>query len=107
MAPAFEVPMLFRGPEQRKQLRQAQRVASVGLELAIAVVIGTLGGSWLDQRLGTRPWLALVGMLLGVAAGFRGVLRVVREHERNMKAQAERERERLRQKPQDPKTPPE
>jgi ATP synthase protein I len=92
MAAAFEVPMLFRGPEQRKQLRQAQRVASVGLEMAIAVVIGTLGGSWLDQRLGTRPWLALLGILFGVAAGFRGVLRVVRDHERQMKRQAERER---------------
>jgi len=87
--------MLFRGPEQRKQLRQAQRVASVGLEMAIAVVIGTLGGSWLDQRLGTRPWLALLGILFGVAAGFRGVLRVVRDHERRMKRQAERERLRM------------
>jgi ATP synthase protein I len=92
MAAAFEVRMLFRGPEQRKQLRQAQRVASVGLEMAIAVVIGTLGGSWLDQRLGTRPWLALLGILFGVAAGVRGVLRVVQEHERRMKKQAERER---------------
>ena len=60
--------------------------------MAIAVVIGTLGGSWLDQRLGTRPWLALLGILFGVAAGFRGVLRVVHEHERRMKKQAERER---------------
>lgn len=97
--------MLFRGPEQRKQLRQAQRVASVGLEMSIAVVIGTLGGSWLDQRLGTRPWLALTGLLLGVAAGFRAVLRVARDHERRMKREAERERERLRQKAEEPRDP--
>lgn len=90
--------MPFLGPEQRKQLRQAHRVASVGMEMAIAVVIGTLGGSWLDQRLQTRPWLALIGMFFGVAAGFRGVLRVAREHERAMKARDARDRERLKKK---------
>ena len=95
---AFEVLMPFLGPEQRKQLRQAHRVASVGMEMAIAVVIGTLGGSWLDQRLETRPWLALIGMFFGVAAGFRGVLRVAREHERAMKVRDERERARLKKK---------
>lgn len=68
------------------------------MEMAIAVVIGTLGGSWLDQRLETRPWLALIGMFFGVAAGFRGVLRVAREHERAMKARDARDRERLRKK---------
>ncbi len=90
--------MPFLGPEQRKQLRQAHRVASVGMEMAIAVVIGTLGGSWLDQRLQTRPWLALMGMFFGVAAGFRGVLRVARQHEQAMKARDRRERERLKKK---------
>jgi ATP synthase protein I len=98
--------MPFMGPEQRKQLRQAQRVASVGLEMAIAVVLGTLGGSRLDEWLGTRPWLALIGMFLGVAAGFRGVLRVARQHEKAMKAKDARERQRLRTKTPSPPTPP-
>lgn len=96
--------MPFLGPEQRKQLRQAHRVASVGMEMAIAVVIGTLGGQWLDGFvedhgwLRTRPLLALTGLFLGVAAGFRGVLRVAREHEREMRVRDQRERDRLRAK---------
>lgn len=72
------------------------------MEMAIAVVIGAVGGSWLDERYGTRPWVALTGLILGVAAGFRAILRVVRDHERAMKAQDQRERERLRTKSKAP-----
>lgn len=68
------------------------------MEMAIAVVIGTVGGSWLDERYGTHPTFALIGMFLGVAAGFRGVFRVVRAHERDMKMKAERERQHLKKK---------
>ena len=39
---------------------------SLGLELAVAMVLGVVGGRWADERLGTSPWL----LLLGVAAGF-------------------------------------
>jgi F0F1-type ATP synthase assembly protein I len=40
--------------------------AGLGVTFAAAVVLFTLGGNWLDGRLGTGPW----GVLLGVAAGF-------------------------------------
>lgn len=43
---------------------------TVGLDFAVAVVIGFLGGWWLDNKLGSKPWLSVVGLLLGVAAGF-------------------------------------
>lgn len=76
------------------------------MEMAIAVVIGTVGGSWLDERCGTHPTFALIGMFLGVAAGFRGVFRVVRAHERDMKVKAERERQHLRRKAEASSQPP-
>ena len=46
--------------------------------MTLAVVVGLFayGGLWLDDRLGTRPWFLLVGVLLGVVGGFVHLLRV-------------------------------
>lgn len=63
--------MALIGPEGRKQLKLAARFASAGLELAIAIVVGYFGGGWLDGWLGTDPYLAFGGLLLGIIAGFR------------------------------------
>lgn len=49
--------------------------AQIGLELAAAVLLGFWGGYKLDVRLGTAPWLMLVGAAAGLAAGFYLVLR--------------------------------
>lgn len=43
---------------------------SLGMELIAPILVGVLGGYWLDGKLGTRPWLVLTGALLGIAAGF-------------------------------------
>ena len=56
--------------------------ASVGLELGISVIIGLVIGMYLDRELGTGPWLMLLFLGFGFAAGFRGVLRAVRREDR-------------------------
>ncbi|UJR80089.1 F0F1 ATP synthase subunit [Sandaracinus amylolyticus] len=61
------------GPEQRKQLKTAGRVGSVGLELVIATMLGYFGGTWLDGKFGTSPILTYVGLALGIFAGFKGL----------------------------------
>ncbi len=53
------------------------RLSSIGLTLAISVAIGALGGWWLDGYLGTGPWLTVVGLVLGSAAGFYELVREV------------------------------
>ena len=60
----------------------ALRFSAVGLELAINIVVGTGFGWWLDGKLDTKPYLALVGLLLGVAAGVKTLVRVTREFNR-------------------------
>lgn len=56
--------------------------ASVGLELGISVIIGLLIGMWIDRELGSTPWLMLVFLGFGFAAGFRGVLRAVHREDK-------------------------
>jgi len=57
-------------------------MSSVGLEMGISVIIGLLFGRWVDGKLGTEPWLLIVGCMLGLAAGFKGVFRALREADR-------------------------
>lgn len=68
--------MALFGPEQKKQLRSANRVLAVGSELGIATLIGLFGGSWLDRRFGTGPWITFLGLALGLAAGIKSLMRL-------------------------------
>ena len=58
--------------------RLSARYSAVGIEMAVAVAVGTLGGRWLDERLGTTPWLFWLGLASGVGAAVRAVVRVVK-----------------------------
>ena len=49
----------------------------VGVEMVAATVVGAGVGYGLDSWLGTRPWLLVVGVVLGAAAGFLGIYRLV------------------------------
>jgi ATP synthase protein I len=71
-------------PAARKSKRayNALSASSVGLELGIAVIVGVLGGMWLDSHFGTTPWLMLLFLVFGLIAGFRNVLRAVARAER-------------------------
>jgi len=50
----------------------------IGLELVVAVVVG-LGIGWaIDRVLGTKPWVMILFLFLGFAAGLLNVFRAVR-----------------------------
>jgi F0F1-type ATP synthase assembly protein I len=71
------------GPQGGKLLKATARLASVGIELSISTVIGLLGGQWLDGKLDTAPWLMIVGLVLGVTAGFRSLIRTAKQASRD------------------------
>jgi F0F1-type ATP synthase assembly protein I len=54
-------------------LRQAAPFLGAASLMTGAVLLGVLGGRWLDDRLGTQPWLLLTGALIGVGVGLRQV----------------------------------
>ena len=62
--------------------RLAGRYSAVGIELAVSVTLGTIGGAWLDRKLGTDPWLLWFGIIVGIGAATRVILRVVRDYRR-------------------------
>lgn len=49
----------------------------VGVALLTTTLLGTLGGYWLDERLGTIPLFLLAGVLLGLIVGGLTVSRLV------------------------------
>jgi F0F1-type ATP synthase assembly protein I len=79
--PDAEVPRQTSGPSSISQLRIAQALLATTWRIAVPVVLGTGLGIFLDLKLGSKPWLTL----LGVAAGFvlAGVLiaRLLKESE--------------------------
>jgi ATP synthase protein I len=60
----------------------AARLSAVGLELGVSVAAGYAIGWWLDRRLGTGPYLTVLLLLCGVAAGFRAIWRETRAYRR-------------------------
>jgi ATP synthase protein I len=53
-------------------------LSSIGMTLVLATVIGLAGGYFLDRWLGTSPWLIMIGLGLGIAAGFVNLFRSVK-----------------------------
>ena len=51
--------------------------AGLGLQLGGAIALFAFVGWWLDERLGTSPWLLLALVFLGAFAGFYSVYRRV------------------------------
>jgi ATP synthase protein I len=62
--------------------RSLAMLASVGMTFVVATAGATIGGYFLDRWAGTSPWFTLIGIGLGVAAGFRGLFRSVKNAER-------------------------
>jgi len=49
--------------------RTSSNALGSGLTFAVVLALFAYGGLWLDQRWGTRPWLLLAGILLGLVGG--------------------------------------
>lgn len=75
-------PVLDPAARSSRRMFDSLSASSAGLELGISVALGALFGRWLDGELGTEPWMLLVFLILGLIAGFRGVLRAVARADR-------------------------
>ncbi|MHB8093057.1 MAG: AtpZ/AtpI family protein [Syntrophales bacterium] len=65
----------------RETKRAAFRLAyasSIGISMVISIFGALYFGIWLDKKFGTAPWLTMVFLLMGVAAGFRNIYVMIR-----------------------------
>ncbi|OLD64699.1 MAG: hypothetical protein AUI47_04765 [Acidobacteria bacterium 13_1_40CM_2_68_5] len=64
-------------PERRDSLADALKYAQSGTMLIAPMLALGAVGLWLDRRFGTKPWLLLAGLIVGMIGGFVNFLRLV------------------------------
>ncbi|PWJ47172.1 AtpZ/AtpI family protein [Faecalicatena contorta] len=60
-------------PKNHETLRALAYFSQIGITLAATILTGVLLGKFLDDLLGTTPWLLLVFSLLGVGAAIKSL----------------------------------
>ena len=68
------------------------KYSTVGLDLALSILVGLFGGRFLDRKLGTGHWLTIIGLGFGIAAGVRAVWRALQSANREAEEQEREER---------------
>ncbi|PIR17043.1 MAG: hypothetical protein COV46_05910 [Deltaproteobacteria bacterium CG11_big_fil_rev_8_21_14_0_20_49_13] len=53
----------------------------VGIQLAISVVVGLAFGNYIDGKIGTSPWLAITGTILGTVGGMWNLVKILKWNE--------------------------
>lgn len=54
-----------REERKRADIPGAAEYAGVGIQFAATLLLFLFAGRWLDRKLGTDPWLLMLGVLLG------------------------------------------
>ena len=62
-------------PSEKKSWVEAEKLIQLGVMMPLALILGYFGGSWLDEKLHTT-WMKMVGLFVGIAAGFVQLIRV-------------------------------
>lgn len=66
-------------PDAKRLLVTASKYSYIGIFFGVAICIGFFGGRWIDDRFHTQPWFSLVGLFIGIAAGFRELYRLAKQ----------------------------
>ena len=64
-----------RSPSDREGATSGAAVAGLGMQFVVAILLFLFLGKWLDERLGTTPWLLIAGVFLGAGASFYSIYR--------------------------------
>jgi ATP synthase protein I len=57
--------------------------ATLGIEFGAVLILFSLGGAWLDRRLGSSPVLVIVGTFAGAGGGIFSMYRRLMRRQRN------------------------
>ena len=78
--------MLFKGID-REYRNSLFRASLLGIHLVATTFVGLAVGYYLDRWLGTHPWLKMVFLLFGIAAGFKNMFQEVQRMQKREKEQ--------------------
>jgi len=53
-------------------------MVGVGFFVAGSIILGVVGGRWLDGKLNSEPLFIIIGLLLGIVVAFYGVYTMLR-----------------------------
>lgn len=53
-------------------------LTGIGFFVAGSIILGVLGGRWLDNRLNSEPVWIIVGLILGILVAFFGMYNMLR-----------------------------
>jgi len=77
-------------PPKRAIWYQYTDASSLGIEMAVAVSFGAVGGYYIERYLTHwSPWTMLIGFGVGVAAATKAVLRTARTYQASLRRDAE------------------
>ena len=77
MQPTDEKPKDDRKTTPTSMLIKGDRAMSIAFILPVSIFVGYGIGWFVDSRLGTKYW-SLVGLLIGIVAGFVDMIRQIR-----------------------------
>ena len=55
----------------------ALRLLGMGWFVSVSILLGVLGGRWIDEQLGTEPLLLVIGLIAGLFVAFYGIYRLL------------------------------
>ncbi len=83
----------FDGEDRASLMQSLAPFFTIGIQLALTVVVMFFVGRWLDAELHTAPWLMIAGLFVGSAAGLykfiQTVIDVTRKEEQQHGSQRE------------------
>ena len=71
--------------DDKKTLLQSAFASTIGFQIAFAPFIGLAIGVFLDRQFGTLPYLTVIFLVFGVAAGFRNYYRFAKQQQEEEK----------------------
>lgn len=72
-----------RGDDAGKWLRPIGLLTAIPFILMIGPVLGYFAGNWLDQRLGTEPYLMILLIILGFVSSGRETWKLIQKASRD------------------------
>ena len=74
-----------RSVEGEKEDGSRSALMGLGLQFVIVILVCLYAGMWLDRKLGSGPWMLVLGVVVGASAGFYSMYHVMMNENREAK----------------------